>query len=417
MRIRLISSDGFLYRLCREVLLGFRDRVWDFGMVASYEEARGCDLLLWDLPAETQFPEGSDFGSEERCIYLLARRQLKLLQRRPKLAGLSLVLKPVNPVLLRALLEEALSQYQSRSAEGRAVEQMRLERDEMLQHLLHANLRLQEYDQDRTNFLAHSVHDLRAPLGAVHGYCSLLLDNQLGPLNPEQTKVLERMERSLRRLSRLTSGMFQISVGPLAPRSPTRRMGDIEACIEQAVHEVAPLLEAKKIDLRLEVSPPVDKLPIDEMHIEQVLVNLLDNACRFTPKKGRIEIRACPAFWDRRHARLREAREFPDRRRSVSYEPNAYRIEVRDWGPGIPPGMEERIFDEYITASPNDEWSRAGLGLAICRRIIDAHQGIVFAESKGHGATLVFMLPCAGEMKRVNRPQVSAGMIRVAACE
>jgi signal transduction histidine kinase len=79
---------------------------------------------------------------------------------------------------------------------------MRLERDEMLQHLLYANLRLQEYDQDRTNFLAHSVHDLRAPLTAVHGYCSLLLDGQAGPLAPEQSKILERMERS--------SGVFRV---------------------------------------------------------------------------------------------------------------------------------------------------------------------------------------------------------------
>jgi hypothetical protein len=177
MRIRLISSDKFLYKLCQEVLLGFRNRVWDLGMVASYEEARGRHLFLWDLPVEAEFPEGSDFGAEQRCVNLVSRRQLKFLQRRPKLAGLSLVLKPVNPVLLRALLEEALSQYQSRRVDGQAAEQLRLERDELLQHLLHANLKLQEYDQDRTNFLAHRSW--------------LLLSNTRQPdwtANPEQTK-------------------------------------------------------------------------------------------------------------------------------------------------------------------------------------------------------------------------------------
>src|SRR5947209_1250926 len=147
MRIRLVSSDRFLYRLCREVLLGFRERAWDFGMVSSYEKARGADLCLWDLPADMPFP-AANFDPGQKTIFLIARRHLKLLQRRTALAGFNLVLKPVNPVLLRALLEEALSQYEARSMEGQIAEQMRLERDEMLQHLLHANLRLQEYDQD-----------------------------------------------------------------------------------------------------------------------------------------------------------------------------------------------------------------------------------------------------------------------------
>jgi hypothetical protein len=152
-----------------------------------------------DLPREETLPEKDLAGAEPRCILLIARDQLTLLRGRIDFAGVRLVLKPVNQALLRGVLEEALSEHESRQAVG-AAEQMRLERDELLQHLLHANLRLQEYDQDRTNFLTHSVHDLRAPLTAVQGYCSLLIENQLGPLNPEQRNVLERMERSVRRL-------------------------------------------------------------------------------------------------------------------------------------------------------------------------------------------------------------------------
>ena len=412
MRIRLISSDRFLHKLCREVLLGFRNQAWDFGMVPSYEQARGSDLLLWDFPREMPFPERNDVDAEQQCIFLIARRHLKLLQRRTELRGFNLVLKPVNPVLLRALLEGALSRYESRGLEGQVAEQMRLERDEMLQHLLHANLRLQEYDQDRTNFLAHSVHDLRDPLTAVHGYCSLLLGNQLGPLNPEQTKTLERMERSVRRLSRLTAAMFQMSVGPQAPRNPARRVGDIQACITQAVHEIKPVLESKNIELRMEVSPPSGKLHIDEMQIEQLLVNLLDNACRFTPRKGTIAVRANTAFWDRRHALMTEPQEFPDRRRSTSCDPNAYRIEVRDSGPGIPSGELERIFEEYTTASSSNDWSRAGLGLAICHEIVDAHQGIVFAESTGQGANFVVMLPFADKTSQLDAHRVPSDAMR-----
>jgi signal transduction histidine kinase len=411
MRIRLISSDRVLYRLCREVLLGFRKRAWDFGMVSCYAQARQADLILWDLPAETPFPETNEFEDGLRCIFLIARQHLKILQGRTELAGLNLVLKPVNPGLLRGLLEAAVSRHESRRAEGQLAEQMRLERDDLLQHLLHANLKLQEYDQDRTNFLAHSLHDLRSPLTAVHGYCDLLLDGQLGPINPEQAKVLERMERSVRRLSRLTAGMFQMSVGVQAPRGPARRVGDIQACIAQAVHEIKPVLESKHIELRLEVSPPSEKLHIDEMHMEQVLVNLLDNACRFTPRKGTIRIRGQAAFWDRRQVRMHEVRESPDRRLSRSCDPNAYRVEVIDSGPGIPAEDLERIFEDHTTASSGGDWSRAGLGLAICHQIVDAHQGIVFAEPGEKGARLVFLLPHADKRSRMNLHQVPAKMI------
>jgi signal transduction histidine kinase len=411
MRIRLVSCDRFLYRLCREVLLGFRDRAWDFGMVSSYEQARGSDLFLWDLPADMPFPDTPDFDPENKGIFLISRRHLKLLQRRTALAGFNLILKPVNPVLLRALLEEAISQREIRSVEGQKAEKMRLERDEMLQHLLQANLRLQEYDQDRTNFLAHSVHDFRAPLTAVQGYCALLLDGQLGTLNAEQFKVLERMQRSVRRLTRLTAGMFQMSVGPNAPRKPSRRCGDVQACIAQAVHEVTPVLESKQIQLRLDVGTPAENLLIDEMQIEQVMVNLLDNACRFTPRKGQIEVRAYPTFWDRRCPQMTEGHEMPDRRELESSDQNAFRIEVRDSGPGVLPGDTERIFEEYTTDSPSHDWSRAGLGLAICRRIVSTHHGIVFAESKGQGATFVVILPYAEKASLIETPQEPAALV------
>ncbi len=263
----------------------------------------------------------------------------------------------------------------------------------MLQHLLQANLRLQEYDQDRTNFLARGVHDFRAPLMAVQGYCSLLLDGQLGTLSPEQQKVLERMQRSVKRLSRLTASMFQMSVGPHTPRRPPRTDGDIQACITQAVHEVAPVLESRQIEISLHVAPPLEGLQIDEMQIEQVLVNLLDNASRFAPRGGRIEIHAGSDFWDRRYPNMTEGHEHPDRRGTSSRQQNAYRVEVRDSGPGVAPGDLERIFEEYTSDSSGSDRSRAGLGLAICRQIVGAHRGFIFAQPCAQGATFVFVLP------------------------
>src|SRR5262249_16373925 len=106
MRIRLIAGDQFLCRLCREFLLGFRDREWDFGMVAGYEQARYADLIIWDLEPEAQLPQSPDFDPRRKNIFLIARKQLGMIQNRLPLSGCSIVLKPVNPVLLRALVEE-----------------------------------------------------------------------------------------------------------------------------------------------------------------------------------------------------------------------------------------------------------------------------------------------------------------------
>jgi signal transduction histidine kinase len=394
MRIRLISDDQFLNNLCREVLLGFRGRDWDFAMVASDGQTPPADLLIWDLSPNRQPPQRLDSDPQRKNIFLIQRKDMGALQGRLPL-GWGFVLKPVNPVLLRSLIEEAVAQHETAAnrEKGENAEQLRRERDEMLQYLLQANLKLQEYDQDRTNFLAHSVHDIRAPLVAIQGYCSLLLDNQLGDLNAEQSKVLERMQRSIRRLSRLTSGMFQISVDPQSPRRLKRKQGDIEACIHQAVHELAPVLESKKVEIHVSVEPPTQTLVFDEMQIEQVLVNLLDNAARFTPRNGQIEVRSQSVFWERRGANITGDVSRPERRESTTRKSNGYRVEVRDSGRGVPAGDVEWIFEEYATGAKSYESSRAGLGLTICRQIINAHRGAIFAESGGSGGCFVFVLP------------------------
>jgi signal transduction histidine kinase len=113
-------------------------------------------------------------------------------------------LKPVTRACLSAFLGFAASTFHDRIS---AAHSLRADRDEMLQCLL------QEYDQDRTNFLARAVHDFRAPLTATSGYCGLLLSEALGPLTDDQKEVLRRMQHSTKRLSRMASAMFELSVG------------------------------------------------------------------------------------------------------------------------------------------------------------------------------------------------------------
>jgi len=381
MKVRLISSDQRLYRQCREALARFPDTTWDFA-AGEAEDARDADLCIWDFQSDTSLPPAG-LREERKNIYLVDRKDLGTLRDRLPEAAVGIVLKPVNQAALESFLEPA--------AAGRD------DRDDLLQRLLEANLKLQEYDQDRTNFMARALHDFRTPLTAVSGYCGLLIGQHLGPLGAAQVEVLERMQHSIRRLARLATGMFQLSAGRQLKKQPELRPHDMEECIEQALHEILPLAEEKGIEVRTRLDGRAEPLWLEPAQIEQVLVNLLDNACKFTPKHGWIEISGYRYFWERRGAGANGGRGQRERRAGQSRAPNAFRVDVRDSGPGIAPEHLEAIFEEYTSYAGSQDRSSGGLGLAICRMIVTQHQGRVWAESNASGATLSFVVPLRAE--------------------
>jgi signal transduction histidine kinase len=285
---------------------------------------------------------------------------------------------------------------------------LRADRNEILQCLIQSNLKLQEYDQDRTNFLARALHDFRAPLTATNGYCGLLLTEALGPLSNDQKEVLRRMQHSVKRLSRMTSAMFELSIGRQIKKQPDLREADISECVEQALHEVNPFADGKRISISVEMDPAPSALYLEPGQIEQVLVNLLDNACKFTPRSGEIEIRGYPFFWERRSLRSSSA-PLLERRYEDSRLPNSYRIDIRDSGSRIPHEHLETIFEEYTSYSGGRDRSGGGLGLAICRMIIALHDGHVWAENTDHGPRLSFVIPIRpAEPGRAGLPTVEA---------
>jgi len=399
MKIRLISTDQQLYQLCREILSGFPDSHWDLVAGAHEEEPATADLNIWDFDPTGHVPRSLDFSEEQKNIFLVQRKHLHSFRERLPLAAVGTLLKPVNQETLRTFLEHAVARYESHKA-GKQLSpngSWPVERDEMLQCLLHANLKLQEYDLDRTNFLARAVHDFRTPLTAINGYCGLLLGPQLGPLNTVQSDVLQRMQLSIRRLSRMATAMFQLSTGRQIEKRPNRQMADIEACVNQALHEIMPFAGTKNISVNLQWSQPAEPLYFEPAQIEQVLVNLLDNACKFTPVSGSIEVSGSPVFWERRALQIHEGKAHADRRNGSSRKSNAFRVQVRDSGPGFPAEQLDKIFEEYTSYSGGQDRSGAGLGLAICKMILTAHQGRVLAESNGQGATFSFLLPFSRE--------------------
>jgi signal transduction histidine kinase len=264
------------------------------------------------------------------------------------------------------------------------------DRNDLLQYVLQANLKLQEYDHDRTRFLARAVHDFRAPLTAISGYCSLLLAEDLGPLTHEQREVAERMHRSAKKLSRMASAMFQLSIAPRMEASLDLQPGDIRDCVEQAIHEILPFAQDKRLTISSDAEPCDIPVWFDRTKIEQVLVNLLDNACKFTPRGGSIEVSGRPLYWDKRSGSNGPASSGPA---LGMRSDNAYLLAIRDAGPGIAPEHLPTIFEEYTSYRGGSDRSGGGLGLAVCRMIVDQHRGAIWAHSDESGATFTFVLP------------------------
>ena len=220
-----------------------------------------------------------------------------------------------------------------------------------------------------------------------------MLSDEVGGI--EQREVLERIDRSARKLSRMASGMFQLSVAPRAEIALDLRVADLQECVEHTLSDIVPIAEEKRITIDIDLRSPPEPLSFEPMRMEQVIMNLLDNACKFTPRSGRIQIRGYPYFWDRRLASNTGPAHAVERRTRDTHTPNSYRVDISDSGPGIAPVHLPRIFEEYTSYGGGADRSGGGLGLAICRMIINQHKGGIWAENSPAGATFSFVLPFA----------------------
>jgi signal transduction histidine kinase len=360
-----------------------------------------ADLYIWDFDPAAETVVVSRSKPQAKHIYLVARKHLKDFGATIPVDEACIVLKPVNRGILAAFLA---AQSEAVTESAPSVDGLREDRDALLEYALQTNLKLQEYDEHRTNFLARALHDLRAPLTALRGYCELLLDGQVGPLSAQQENLLQRMHNSTQRLARLASGMFELSVQGRVERTLQLEEGEIENCLDQAIHELTPLLQEKEIAVDVQMNPPDQPLFIEPHQIEQVFVNLVENSCRFTPKCGEIEIRGYSVSWQPEESDPEEGEQ----------EPNAYRIDVRDSGPGIDASLIGTIFEEYTSYSGGSDRSGGGLGLAICRMTIEAHGGAIWVQSGKDGPLFSFVLPFHPKMAPLVHPGPKSEGLKIA---
>jgi signal transduction histidine kinase len=388
MKIVIISDDTALCDTCSEMVsrLNLQDSEI---VIGSQCDSSSGDLFVWDLDCDPVIPLEAGYRQSKRDLFVVQRNHLDTFLDRFPHAAASIALKPVNPAVLEAFLDQLTAQPKVQEQEN-LESAFRADRDALLQCLMRASLRLQEFEQNRTNFWARAAHDLRTPLTAASGYCELVLEERMGPLNREQKELLERAQHSLRKLIRMASAMFQLTVGKQVEGKLMLKRVRIQDCLKDAVREIQGFADEKNISLTVHLGDPGRQLYIEPVQIEQVMVNLLENACKFTPRDGAIQLRGYPVPW--RGTDAAETIECDNQTDARSDSYGGYRVDVSDSGPGIAVEHLDHIFEEYVSYG-DSERSAGGLGLAICRMILRAHHGEIWAETTESGATFSFVIP------------------------
>lgn len=269
------------------------------------------------------------------------------------------------------------------------VQSLLQEREITYRNLLAAYLRLQEVNRQKTVFLASAAHELKTPLAVIKGYYDLLLSGSLGKLNEKQADILQESKDSCERLVRLVSMFLNYSTLESGKLVLHLRDNDLRDCLTELAtrwHEAF-----QRNHVRLETTLD-EKLPIfkfDYQKVQQTVANLLDNALKHTPAGGCVTLRAEPHFWERRVAKETLA---TDRRRQRSQQPNSVRVAVSDTGSGIAAEHHQEIFEDFVRVDRTS--SGMGLGLAIAKRLVQAHRGKIWVDSElRKGCTFTFLLP------------------------
>ena len=226
-------------------------------------------------------------------------------------------------------------------------------------------------DRLKSEFVAVVSHEIRTPLTSVKGAIELLADEHYFQNNEQQMKLLTIAHANAERLLVLISDILDFSKLESSSLPMNMETQRIEPVLQQAAHNLRTLIEERRIQLEVVLAPDLPDLVMDANRIAQVVTNLLSNAIKFSVEGGRIEVMA-------------------------DLDDGGVRVSVRDHGEGIPPQSLPKLFQKFsqVDSSATRRAGGTGLGLVICKGIIEQHGGTIQVESTpGLGSTFYFLLP------------------------
>ena len=254
--------------------------------------------------------------------------------------------------------------------------------------------RLQELDQMKRDFVSHVSHEIKSPLASMRETTELLLDGIPGALTDRQKRLLELNLRSNQRLSSMIGNLLDLSRMEAGVMEYELRSQDLLPLLQTAIAEFEAQAREKHIEIRCSLPQPPLLVQCDEDRIVQVFANLIGNAIKFSPPASAIEVQA------------EAATEVPSgapsgfrRSRFAPAENGTYAlVSIFDSGPGVPDADKKKIFEKFhqVKLGVKLPGQGVGLGLAICRTIVDAHHGAVWVEDNPGGGSVFRLLLASG---------------------
>jgi len=229
---------------------------------------------------------------------------------------------------------------------------------------------LREVDRHKDNFLALLAHEIRNPLGSI-SLAARVLSRAQGDVSGHQ-KTIDTIQKQTRQLSTLVDDITDVVSIRSGKLKLLRERTTAQEILSMALEVTAPLVEAKGQTMQVHAPPEPLVLDADARRMAQVLINLINNASKYTPSGGHIQVTA-------------------------SYDASGIVFEVTDTGQGISSGMLSRVFEMFMQVKPDHrpDYGGLGIGLALVRQIVELHDGVVAVSSPGlqQGSTFTISLP------------------------
>ncbi len=246
-----------------------------------------------------------------------------------------------------------------------------IERQALLRSLEIAQKQQLEF---KNRFLSHVSHELRTPLTCIHQYVTLILDGLAGPVVPDQADHLKTILKSVNQLHAMIRDLLEATRAESGKMRIEPRCVALGELLQQAAAMLRPTANEKKVGLEIGLDQRLPLVQADPDRVLEVLINLVDNAIKFTPADGAVMLQAS----------------------MVEADPESVYISVSDTGRGIGPEAKALIFERLYQDPDSVDNNRSGLGLGlfICREIVRLHQGRIWVSSEpGQGSTFTFTLP------------------------
>ncbi len=238
--------------------------------------------------------------------------------------------------------------------------------------------RLRRESDEREELLTVVSHELRTPVTIISGYNRLLLAEKIGPLNDEQRGFLVEGSKACRRLDLFIGNLLEASRQNSDGAVLEITHAELAPVVDDVVSLLRPLFDDAKLEVRVDIAEDADRARFDRTRLEQILINLLGNAIKFSPPGAAIEIST--------HATPHARKGGPER--------PCVEFHISDQGPGVAPAYRQRIFEPYVQIGEESGAGGLGLGLAICKRLVEAHGGAISVEGRSEcGSSFVFTIP------------------------